>query len=105
MVLLGWIRLAVFVDRWYLTRIIPYWRWHSIVLHISCIVAWSGRVVFEAEGPGVVAAGQILGFTGVWLFYGMLRFVMFLYKFFARSFIAAWFSFQIQRLIDKKEDL
>ena len=106
MLLLGWLRLAVFVVRWCVTRTIPYWRWRSIVLHTACFFAVCGGVVLEGGGPGLVAAGEIVGFTGVWLFYGMLRFVMFLYKsFFARSFIAAWFSFQIQRLIDKKEDL
>ena len=106
MLLCGWLRLAVFVDRWYLTRTIPYWRWNSIVLHIACCVAWSGRVVLEAESPGFVVAGEILGFTSVWLCYGILCFVVFLYKaFFARSFILAWLSFQIQRLIGKKENL
>ena len=106
MLFLGWLRLAVFVVRWRVTQIIPYWRWNSIVLHIACCFALGGRVVLEAGGPGLVAAGEILGFTGVWLCYGVLRFVVFLYKsFFARSFILAWLSFQIQRLIGKKGDL
>ena len=51
MLLCGWIRLAIFVDRWYVTRTIPYWRWSSIVLHIACCVAWGGRIVLEAEDP------------------------------------------------------
>ena len=103
---LGWLRLAVFVVRWRVTQIIPYWRWNSIVLHIACCVALGGHVVLEAGGPGLVVAGEILGFTSVWLCYGVLRFVVFLYKaFFARSFILAWLSFQIQRLISKKENL
>ena len=104
MLLCGWLRLAMFVIVWCVTRTIPSWRWNSTVLHIACCVAWSGRVVLEAEGPGLVVAGEILGFTGVWLCYGILRFVVFLYKsFFARSFILAWLSFQIQRLISKKQ--
>ena len=97
---------ALFVIRWRVTQIIPYWRWNSIVLHIACCFALGGRVVLEAEGPGLVVAGEILGFTGVWFCYGILRFVVFLYKaFFARSFTLAWLSFQIQRLIGKKGDL
>ena len=101
---LGWLRLVLFIDRWYLRQTIPYWRWNSIVLHIACCFAWSGRVVLEAESPGLIAAGEILGFTSVWLCYGILRFVVFLYKsFLARSFILAWLSFQIQRLISKKQ--
>ena len=103
---LGWLRLAVFVVRWRVTQIIPYWRWNSIVLHIACCVALGGHVVLEAGGPGLVVLGEILGFTSVWLCYGVLRFVVFLYKsFFDRSFILAWLSFQIQRLIGKKGDL
>ena len=106
MLFFGWLRLSVFVVRWRVTRIIPYWRWNSIVLHIACCFALGGHVVLEAEGPGVVVVGEIFGFTGVWICYGILRFVVFLYKsFFARSFIFAWLSFQIQRLISKKEDL
>ena len=106
MLLLGWLRLSVFVVRWRVTQIIPYWRWNSIVLNIACCFALGGRVVLEAGGPGVVVVGEILGFTGVWLCYGILRLVVFLYKaFFARSFILAWLSFQIQRLIGKKENL
>ena len=80
MVLCGWIRLAAFIDRWYLRRTIPYWRWHSVVLHIACCLAVGGRVVFEAEGPGLVFAGQVYGFTGVWICYGIIRFVVFLCK-------------------------
>ena len=104
MLFFGWLRLALFVIVWCVTRTIPYWRWNSIVLHIACCFAWSGRVVLEAESPGLIAAGEILGFTSVWLCYGILRFVVFLYKsFLARSFILAWLSFQIQRLISKKQ--
>ena len=106
MILCGWIRLAIFVVRWRVTQIIPYWRWNSIVLHIACCVALGGHVVLEAEDPSIVVVGEVLGFTSVWLCYGVLRFVVFLYKsFFARSFILAWLSFQIQRLIGKKGDL
>ena len=109
MILCGWIRLAIFVDRWYLTRTISYWRWSSIVLHIACCVAWGGRIVLEAEDPSIVVVGQVLGFIGVWTCYGILRFALFIDKcikaFFARSFILAWLSFQIQRLISKKENL
>ena len=39
-----------------------------------------GRVVLEAERPGLVVVGEILGFTGVWFCYGILRFVVFLDK-------------------------
>ena len=102
----GWLRLTVFVVRGRVTQIIPYWRWNSIILHIACCVALGGRFVLEAGGPGVVVVGEVLGFAGVWLCYGIFRFVVFLYKsFFARSFILAWLSFQIQRLIGKKENL
>ena len=103
MLFFGWLRLSVFVVRWRVTRIIPYWRWHSIVLHIACCFAVGGRVVFEAGGPGPVVAGQVLGFIGVWTCYGTLRFLVFLFKsFFDQSFIFLWFSFQIQRLISKR---
>ena len=109
MLFLGWLRLVLFVIRWRVIQIIPYWRWYSIVLHIACCFAWGGRIVLEAEGPGVVVVGQVLGFTGVWICYGILRFAMFLDKclkaFLARSFILAWLSFQIQRLINKNRDL
>ena len=109
MLFLGWLRLVLFVIRWRVTQIIPYWRWYSIVLHIACCFAWGGRIVLEAEGPGVVVVGQVLGFTGVWICYGILRFAMFLDKcikaFLDRSFILAWLSFQIQRLINKNRDL
>ena len=104
MLFLGWLRLAAFIDRWYLRRTIPYWRWHSVVLHIACCVAVGGRVVFEAGGTGGTAEGQVLGFMGVWICYGIIRFVVFLFKaFFARCFIPVWL--QIQRLIRKKENL
>ena len=109
MILCGWIRLAIFVDRWYLTRTISYWRWSSIVLHIACCVAWGGRIVLEPEDPSIVVVGQVLGFIGVWTCYGILRFALFLDKcikaFLDRSFTLAWLSFQIQRLIGKKGDL
>ena len=65
MLLLGWLRLAVFVVRWCVTRTIPYWRWRSIVLHTACFFAVCGGVVLEGGGPGLVAAGEIVGFTGV----------------------------------------
>ena len=96
MLFFGWLRLVLFVDRWYLTRTIPYWRWHSVVLHIACCVAWGGRVVLEAGGPGLVVAGEIYGFTGVWICYGIIRFVAFLCK-----YIKAFFD----RMIRKKENL
>ena len=67
MLLFGWLRLAVFVVRWRVTRTTPYWRWNSIILHIACCFALGGRVVLEGGGPGLVAAGEILEFTGVWL--------------------------------------
>ena len=99
MLFFGWLRLSVFVVRWRVTRIIPYWRWNSIVLHIACCFALGGRVVLAAGGPGVVVVGEIFGFTGVWLCYGILRFAMFLDKyikaFLDRNFILAWLSFQI----------
>ena len=95
MLFLGWLRLAVFVDRWYLTQTIPYWRWHSIVLHIACCFAMGGRVVFEAGGPGPVVAGQVLGFIGVWICYGIIRFVVLFCK-----YIKAFFA----RMTSKKED-
>ena len=79
------------------------------LLHIACCVAWGGRIVLEAEDPSIVVVGQVLGFIGVWTCYSILRFALFLDKcikaFFARSFILAWLSFQIQRLISKKENL
>ena len=103
MLFFGWLRLALFVIVWCVTRTIPYWRWHSIVMHIACCFAVGGRVVFEAGGPGPVVAGQVLGFIGVWICYGIIRFVVFLFKsLFDQSFIFLWFSFQIQRLISKR---
>ena len=92
MVLFGWLRLCAFVVRWCVTRTVPYLRWRSIVLHTACFFAVCGGVVLESGGPGVVVVGEIWGFTGVWLFYGILRFVLFLYRFFAR-------------MISEKEDL
>ena len=83
MVLFGWLRLCAFVVRWCVTRTVPYWRWRSIVLHTACFFAVCGGVVLESGGPGVVVVGEIVGFAGVWLFYGMLRFVVFLYRIFA----------------------
>ena len=103
MLFFGWLRLVLFVTRWRLTQIIPYWRWNSIVRHTTCSVAWGGRIVLEAEGPGVVVVRQVLGFTGVRTCYGILRFLVFLFKsLFDQSFIFLWFSFQIQRLISKR---
>ena len=104
MVICGWIRLAVFIDRWYLTKTIPYWRWNSLVLHIACCLAVGAGVVLDTRGNGLTAGGQLLGFTSVWICYGIIRFVGFLFKiFFVRCFIPVWL--QIQRLIRKEEDL
>ena len=75
MVLFGWLRLCAFVVRWCVTRTVPYWRWRSIVLHTACFFAVCGGVVLESGGPGVVVVGEIVGFIGVWLIYGILRFI------------------------------
>ena len=95
MLFFGWLRLALFVIVWCVTRTIPYWRWHSIVMHIACCFAVGGRVVFEAGGPGPVVAGQVLGFIGVWICYGIIRFVVLFCK-----YIKAFFA----RMTSKKED-
>ena len=106
----GWLRLVLFVIRMACDTDNPLL---VLVAQSFCIshAALPGVDVlfWRLKAPSVVVVGQVLGFIGVWTCYGILRFALFLDKcikaFFARSFILAWLSFQIQRLIGKKENL